>query len=216
MKYWFQDKHEKWLILGSNHEAIYECCSLESDSDEFDFGLGIAVAIRGVTPKALLVESYQTVYIGFDSYIAAVSTDRSTSTIENLLFRLYGVFFELLLLKNGNLCIIHEIGAQVVTKELTEIWSVPTDIVSDWVLNEEQGILSLTEVYSGKVINISISTGAIVPTPFLKKSHNYGDTGRQVELQPPRVRYNSGHVKSSLYPPSPPFRVFNYRRHRTH
>ncbi|UAW64703.1 hypothetical protein KMZ15_03270 [Mycoavidus sp. HKI] len=163
MKYWFQDKYKKWLILGSNHEAIYECRSLESDSNELDFGLGIAVASRGVTPKALLVESYQTVYVGFDSYIAAVSIIQPSSTIENRLFRLNGVFFDLLLLKNGNLCIIHEIGAQVVTRELTEVWDVSTGIVTDWVINDEQGILSLTEMFTGKVINISISTGAILP-----------------------------------------------------
>ncbi|UUM22107.1 hypothetical protein [Mycoavidus sp. SF9855] len=163
MKYWFQDKYEKWLILGSNHEAVNECYSLESDSNELAFGLGIAVTGTGITPKILLIENYQTVYIGFDSYIAAVSTIQSSSTIENRLFRLDGVFFDLLLLENGNLCIIHEIGAQVVTRDLTGIWSVGTDIVSDWVINDEQGILSLTEMDTGKVINISISTGAILP-----------------------------------------------------
>ncbi len=158
-----QDKYKKWLILGSDHESIYECFLLESDSDELDFGLGVAVTIRGVTSEALLVESYHTVYVGFDSYIAAVSIIQPSSTIENRLFRLNGVFFELLLLKNGNLCIVHEIGAQVVTRDLTEIRDVPTDIVSDWAINDEQGILSLTEMFTGKVINISISTGAILP-----------------------------------------------------
>lgn len=160
MKYWFQDKYEKWLILGSNHEAVSECYSLESDSNELAFGLGIAVTGTGITPKILLIENYQTVYIGFDYYIAAVSTIQSSSTIESRLFRLDGVFFDLLLLENGNLCIIHEIGAQVVTRD---IWSVGTDIVSDWVINDEQGILSLTEMFTEKIISISISTGAILP-----------------------------------------------------
>ncbi len=158
-----QDKYQKWLILGSDHGSIYECFLLESDSDELDFGLGVAVAIRGVTPEAQLIESYQTVYVGFDSYIAAVPIIQPSSAIENRLFRLNGVFFELLLLKNGNLCIVHEIGAQVVTSDLTEIWDVPTDIVSDWAINDEQGILSLTEMFTGEIINISISTGAILP-----------------------------------------------------
>lgn len=158
-----QDKYKKWLILGSNHQSINEYYLLESDSNELDFGLGVAVAGTGIKPKVLFVDGYQTVYVGFDSYIAAVSTIQPSSTIENRLFRLDGVFFDLLLLKNGNLCIIHEIGAQVVTKELTEIWTVGTDIVSDWVINDKQGILSLTEMETGKVINISTSTGAILP-----------------------------------------------------
>lgn len=163
MKYWFQDKYEKWLILGSNHEAISECYALESDSNELDFGLGIAVSGTGITPQILLIENYQTVYIGFDSYIAAVPTIQPSTTIESRLFKLNCVFFELSLLENGNICIIHEIGAQVVTRDLTEVWSFSKDIVSDWVINEEQGILSLTIMSTEEVINLSISTGAILP-----------------------------------------------------
>ncbi|MCX8565291.1 MAG: hypothetical protein ON057_000018 [Glomeribacter sp. 1016415] len=164
LEYVLKDKYEKWLILGSKHDAINECYELESDSNEIDFGLGVAIAIMGVKPKWLFVESHQTLYVGFDSYLAAVSTNRPTSTIESRLSRLDSVFFEMALLKNGNLCVIHEIGALLVKKDLTEIWNVPTDIVSDWVINDEQGILSLTEMLTGKVINISTSTGAILPT----------------------------------------------------
>jgi len=159
----FQDKYKKWLILGSNHEAIYGCFSLEPDADDLDFGLGVAVAIRGATPKALLVENYQTVYVGFDTYIAAVSLTQPSSKIESQLFRLDGVFFDLSLLGNGTLCIIHEIGVQVFTGDLTNIWSFSKDIISDWAINEERGILSLTLTDTGEVINLSISTGAILP-----------------------------------------------------
>ncbi len=162
MKYWFQDKHEKWLILGSNHQSISECYALESDSNELNFGLGVAISGTGITPKILLIENYQTVYIGFDSYIAAVPTIQSSSSIESRLSKLNYVFFDMFLLKNGNICVISELGAQVFTRDLTEIWSVFTDIVSDWVVNDEKGILSLTEMDTAKVINISISTGAVL------------------------------------------------------
>ncbi|UUM20911.1 hypothetical protein [Mycoavidus sp. SF9855] len=158
-----QDKYEKWLILGSKHQAINECYAIESDSNEFDFGLGVAIARMIVKPKLLLVERHQTLYVAFDSYLAAVSTIQPSPTIESRLLWLNGDFFDMALLKNGNLCIVHEIGAQVVTRDLTEIWDVPTDIVTDWTINDEQGILSLTEMDTGKVINISISTGAILP-----------------------------------------------------
>ncbi len=162
LEYVLKGKYEKWLILGSKHPVINECYLLKSDSNELDFGLGIAVTGTGIMPKILLVENYQTVYIGFDSYIAAVSTIRPSSTIASRLSELDGVFFDMFLLKNGNICVIHEIGAQVFTRDLTGIWSVGTDIISDWVINDEQGILSLTEMDTGKVINISISTGAIL------------------------------------------------------
>lgn len=58
---------------------------------------------------------------------------------------------------------IDEIGAQVFTRDLTEVWSFVKDIVSDWVINEEQGMLSLTLMDTQEVINLSISTGAILP-----------------------------------------------------
>ncbi|BBO59020.1 hypothetical protein [Mycoavidus sp. B2-EB] len=163
LEYVLKNKHEKWLILDTGQQVINECYELESDSNELDFGLGIAFAGTGIKPKILFVGSYQTVYVGFDSYLAAVPITQPSSIIESQLLQLNGVFFDLFLLKNGNLCIIHEIGVQVVTRELTGIWSFSIDIVSDWALNEEQGILSLTLMDTEEVINLSISTGAILP-----------------------------------------------------
>ncbi|MCX8565470.1 MAG: hypothetical protein ON057_000197 [Glomeribacter sp. 1016415] len=159
----FQDRYERWLILGSNHEAINECYSIESDSNELDFGLGVAIAGTGIMPKIFFSEIYQTLYVGFDSYIAAVPIIQPFSTIESRLSELNWVFFDLFPLKNGNICVIDEIGAQVFTRDLTKVWSFIKDIVSDWVLNEEQGMLSLTLMDTEEVINFSITTGAILP-----------------------------------------------------
>ncbi|UAW63750.1 hypothetical protein KMZ15_06680 [Mycoavidus sp. HKI] len=162
LEYILKGKYEKWLILGSNHPVINECYLLESDSNELNFGLGIAVTGTGIMPKILLVENYQTVYIGFDSYIAAVSTIRPSSTIESRLSELDWIFFDMFLLKNGNICVIHEIGAQVFMRDLTKVWSFSKDIVSNWVISEEQGRLSLTQMDTEEIINLSISTGAIL------------------------------------------------------
>ncbi|BBO59585.1 hypothetical protein [Mycoavidus sp. B2-EB] len=163
LEYELKNKHKKWLILGTKQQVINECYELESDSNELNFGLGLAISSMLEKPKLLLVENQQTLYVGFDSYLAAVPIVQQSSTIKSYVSWLSGDFFDMALLKNGNLCVVYEIGALLVKKDLTEIWHVPTDIISDWVINDEQGILSLTEMDTGKVINISTSTGAILP-----------------------------------------------------
>ena len=62
-----RDKFANWLILVVNREAVYECYSIESDSNELDFDLGVAVAVRGAMPKALSAERQRTLFVGFDS-----------------------------------------------------------------------------------------------------------------------------------------------------
>ncbi|MCX8565284.1 MAG: hypothetical protein ON057_000011 [Glomeribacter sp. 1016415] len=163
LEFELKNKYEKWLILGTKQQVINECYELESDSNELNFGLGLAISSMLEKPKLLLVENQQTLYLGFDSYLAAVPIAQQSSTIESHVSRLSGDFFDMTLLKNGNLCVVYEIGALLVKKDLTQIWNVPTGIVSDWVINDEQGILSLTEMETGKVINISTSTGAVLP-----------------------------------------------------
>lgn len=157
----FQDKYASWIILHAENEAVHECYAVESDSNQLQFGLGVAVSTWGAKPKALLAEKHQTLLVGFDSFVAAVPLVKlASATIGHRLLRLDGVFVDMVLLRDETVCVIHELGALAITADLTKVWSISTDVISDWVIDDEQKILSLTEVGSGAVLHLSVSTGA--------------------------------------------------------
>jgi len=166
----FRDKYAKWIILGASHEATYECYLIESDANELNFGLGVAVAIRGVMPKALFVEKCKALFVGFDSFLAVVSVANPSSIINSRLLQLDGVFVDAVLLRGGNVCVVHELGALVVTTDLSKVWSVSTDIVSEWNVDPERELISLTEADTGSVTRLSTSTGVVLTAPSDKGS----------------------------------------------
>ena len=51
----FSEAHSEWVILGADHEAVRQCYEVRSDGTGLGYGLGIATALPGVTPKALQV-----------------------------------------------------------------------------------------------------------------------------------------------------------------
>ena len=159
----FREKYEDCYFLGSDHEGVTERYSIESGSNELGFGLGVAVAITSVEPKVLFAEKQRILFIGFDSFIAAVSIVKpSSAEIEHRLLRLDGVFVDMVLLQDETVCVIHEVGALVTTTNLTKVCSISTDVISDWIIDDERQILSLTEADSGAVVCLSVSTGTIL------------------------------------------------------
>jgi hypothetical protein len=155
----FREKYAHCYFLGSDHEGVTERYSIESDSDEFNFGLGVGIAITSVKPKALIAREHQVLFIGFDSFISAVSSSNLLLATERKLIRLDGVFIDMFLLENENVCVIHELGALVVTPDLAKVWSVSTDVISDWSVGDERETLRLTEADSGSVMYLSVLTG---------------------------------------------------------
>ena len=154
------EKYAHWLVLGAgaDHEDPFECRLIECDRGEFDFGLGVALTVRGVRPKALMADA-GVVLVAFDTFISALDFRCSATNIRQRELRLDGTFVDMLLLENGHVCVVHEIGAMVVTQQLDSVWAVSTDIVSNWSIDTERGILTLNELYSDEITTVSLEDG---------------------------------------------------------
>ena len=65
------------------------------------------------------------------------------------------IFFDIYLLENQKICIIHELGAIITDKNFTRENSVSTDIISDWKIDKINKLIILTELDSDKIISLN-------------------------------------------------------------
>lgn len=158
----FRKHHNHVFFLGSENQSANNFYSVDLDFLNSKCGLGVATAIGAVKPKAIFVDGPKTVIVGFDSFISAVSFDKiSGLATASRTIKLDAVFVDMVFLENKNICVIHELGAEIITPELTNISSVTTDLISDWDVDQDHRIFSLTEAESGAVIRFS----SVIETP---------------------------------------------------
>lgn len=158
-----QSTYDQWVILGRDNEAIRACYSMESDSGELGYGLGVAVASTGIEPKAIFSPLSKQVFVGFDSFIATASYSELDRRLKSRVERIDGAFVALSVLPSQDVCVVHELGATVFSSELIKKWALATDVLSDWTIDAERGELYLTEADSGDSMRISISDGRRMP-----------------------------------------------------
>ncbi|MCO6651311.1 hypothetical protein KIH83_05920 [Neisseria gonorrhoeae] len=91
------------------------------------------------------------IFIGFDSVVFCISIQNSKVNILNI----DGIFFDIYLLDNQKICIIHELGAIVADKNLIRENSVSTDIISDWEIDKVNKLIILKELDSEKIISLN-------------------------------------------------------------
>ncbi|HGM2907336.1 TPA: hypothetical protein ACKN45_000259, partial [Neisseria gonorrhoeae] len=66
-----------------------------------------------------------------------------------------GIVFDIYLLDNQKICIIHELGAIITDKNLIRENSVSTDIISDWEIDKVNKLIILKELDSEKIISLN-------------------------------------------------------------
>ena len=138
--------YQKYIILQEEGKEIYRCFIL-SFHKEFNIGIGLAVSCISIPPKVLIFDD-ENIFIGFDSVVFCIS-------IQNLkvnMLNIDGIFFDIYLLENQKICIIHELGAIITDKNFTRGNSVSTDIISDWKIDKINKLIILTELDSEKII----------------------------------------------------------------
>ncbi|WP_118793020.1 hypothetical protein [Neisseria bergeri] len=141
--------HQKYIILQEGGKEIYRCFIL-SFYKEFNIGIGLAVSCISIPPKVLILDD-KNIFIGFDSVIFCIS-------IQNLkvnMLNIDGIVFDIYLLDNQKICIIHELGAIITDKNLTRENSVSTDIISDWEIDKFNKLIILKELDSEKIISLN-------------------------------------------------------------
>ena len=138
--------YQEYIILQEGGKEIYRCFIL-SFHKEFNIGIGLAVSCISISPKVLIPDD-KNIFIGFDSVVFCIS-------IQNLkvnMLNIDGIVFDIYLLDNQKICIIHELGAIITDKNFTRENSVSTDIISDWEIDKVNKLIILTELDSEKII----------------------------------------------------------------
>ncbi|WP_455934781.1 hypothetical protein [Neisseria sp.] len=138
--------YQKYIVLQEEGKEIYRCFIL-SFHKEFNIGIGLAVSCISIPPKVLMFDD-ENIFIGFDSVVFCIS-------IQNLkvnMLNIDGIFFDIYLLENQKICIIHELGAIITDKNFTRENSVSADIISDWEIDKVNKLIILTELDSEKII----------------------------------------------------------------
>ena len=138
--------YQKYIILQEEGKEIYRCFIL-SFHKEFNIGIGLAVSCISIPPKVLIFDD-ENIFIGFNSVVFCIS-------IQNLkvnMLNIDGIFFDIYLLENQKICIIHELGTIITDKNFTRENSVSTDIISDWKIDKVNKLIILTELDSEKII----------------------------------------------------------------
>ena len=141
--------YQKYIILQEEGKEIYRCFIL-SFHKEFNIGIGLAVSCISISPKVLILDD-KNIFIGFDSVVFCIS-------IQNLkvnMLNIDGIVFDIYLLENQKICIIHELGAIITDKNFTRENSVSTDIISDWKIDKINKLIILTELDSDKIISLN-------------------------------------------------------------
>ena len=140
--------YQKYIILQEEGKEIYRCFIL-SFHKEFNIGIGLAVSCISISPKYILDDKI--FLFGFDSVVFCIS-------IQNLkvnMLNIDGIVFDIYLLENQKICIIHELGAIITDKNLTRENLVSTDIISDWEIDKVNKLIILTELDSEKIISLN-------------------------------------------------------------
>ena len=120
-------------------------------SQRIQYRYWISCFLSKLPPKKVLIFDDKNIFIGFDSVVFCIS-------IQNLrvnMLNIDGIFFDIYLLENQKICIIHELGAIITDKKLTRENSVSTDIISDWEIDKVNKLIILTELDSEKIISLN-------------------------------------------------------------
>lgn len=141
--------YQKYIILQERGKEIYRCFIL-SFHKEFNIGIGLAVSCISISPKVLILDD-KNIFIGFDSVVFCISIQK----LEVNMINIDGIVFDIYLLENQKICIIHELGAIITDKNLTRENLVSTNIISDWKIDKINKLIILTELDSEKIISLN-------------------------------------------------------------
>lgn len=144
------DTYQKYIILRGKEE-IYGCYILSFHQEtNTNIGIGLVTSCTSIHPK-VLIDDNKIVFIGFDSAVFCISIEDLKVNMLNI----DGLFFDIYLLDDQKICIIHELGAVIADKNLTKNKYISTDILSDWQIDITKKLIILTELGSEKIIYLS-------------------------------------------------------------
>ena len=141
------------LLLGQGSEAPTNYYSLSATSRA---EIGVISSGLGTEPAAALLEHRQRVLVGHDTWVTAIMID-TLAVVSTL--GLAGVFYEFLPIgRDDEVVVIHEVGALRIDGSGTVKWSVDSDVLSGWRLDEKSNLIMT--MMDGALLAVSLESGA--------------------------------------------------------
>ena len=157
LKEQLEQNYARSLILGAKHEATQNFYEFSVTVGDETIGLGLATARTAVEPSLCLNSTKDRVFVGYDMYVAEVMLE----SLKHSDRMLDGVFLGFEEVRLHGLLVVHELGAMMLDHRFDWKWSVCTDVVSHWAIEQGLGRLTLVELESHRTIHVEIDTGVM-------------------------------------------------------
>ena len=147
------------LILGMEAEAPTKYYSLQLKRTGGE--IGIISSGLGTKPSAIFDIKSNMIIVGYDLMVVGINLDSYTVMFKKAL---NGVFYEFILIDNEqSIIVIHELGAIRLRLTGETDWSVDTDIVYNFLI-DDVGNLKINTLYELTEFIINVKTGQITNT----------------------------------------------------
>src|ERR1700737_1768839 len=148
------------LVVGLTAEAPRSFYSFSILSGAEATEIGVFSSGLGTDPAAVVLDKGRRTLIGHDPWLSWV--DMETLAIASSR-RLGGVFYEFLLInRDDEIVVLHELGALRVDASGSVRWAVDTDVVED-SYTDAHGNLVLTVMDQGPPVVVSLEVGKASP-----------------------------------------------------
>jgi hypothetical protein len=146
----------KFLLIGKETEAPREYWSLSAATYQGTIEIGIISSGLGIAPRAIVSDAARRIAVGYDTWVSFV--EPIVPTILRTL-RLEGAFYEFISVDDAEeVVVVHELGAVRTTLSGNVKWSVSTDVVEEFLLQEPGGLV--LRPMDGRAVTVSLATGA--------------------------------------------------------
>lgn len=146
------------FLIGKDVEASRKFFSFTYESELGDFEIGILSSDLGIKPSGIILKDSKTIIIGHDTFLTGIDLTHNNISFTKTLD---GVFYEFVSSgADDHIIVIHELGALKIDYTGLEQWSVSTDIVSDFFIDNNK--LSLRMMDDDTVFIINIESGHLI------------------------------------------------------
>lgn len=138
------------LTIGLEAEAPRKFYSFSLQSESGKIEVGILSSGLGIRPVAIMLDGTNKIIVGHDKWLTGIDIDHAKTCFNELL---NGVFYEFVTTDSNNeVLIIHELGVIKINTEGKKQWTVDTDVIENYSINEDKEIILTVMDQSNNVI----------------------------------------------------------------
>jgi hypothetical protein len=144
------------VVIGNDIESSKSYYSFEIESNCGDGVIGVVCLGLGMGPVAIVMDQRRRVLVGHDTWMTWIDV-REFTVITSC--ELGGVFYEFLSVgRDDQIAVIHELGVQCADANGVVAWSVDSDVVENFGVDEKGNLVLHT--MDGRLV-VSLRSGAV-------------------------------------------------------